>query len=530
MKTNLLFLSIMTVMLTQAQVSLVKDINPSGDSNPKYFTEHNGILYFQAGNTGSGGNTELWRTDGTASGTALVKELRFSTSSSDPRNFKVYNNLLYFQANSSATNSNLYQSDGTSVGTTAFQSTATSINPYFIVRNGELYYARAIPGARALFKYDGSSELQLSVASGQTRYITAFNTANKVIFQSDGAVPTDYEIWESDGTTSGTQELADISYGNSAGSDAKDFFEVNGKIFFTAYGHAGVGRELYITDGTPSGTVLLKNINPTVTSTNADSSNPGNFTIFNNKLYFTANDASNGEELWMSDGTTAGTQMVIDLYAGATGSNPSNLFVFNNALYFAATNPALGREVFKCTTLNNVSLLKNIVPGANGGNPSDLIEYNGKLYFTADDGINGRELWSSTGFNSTTNMVADINVGAGSSSPDNFKVMGNNLYFSADDGVSGTGVELYKYLDPTLSLVDVEVESNISIFPNPTANYLEIKSNIDLTKVEVYSLHGQAIKSFVPQNQYDISDLSSGIYFVKIKANNNEIIKRIVKE
>ena len=47
---------------------------------------------------------------------------------------------------------------------------------------------------------------------------------------------------------------------------------------------------------------------------------------------------------------------------------------------------------------------------------------------------------------------------------------------------------------------------------------------------EIYTILGQRIKSFTSQNQYDISNLSKGMYLVKIFTKNNEITKRIMKE
>src|SRR5690554_434681 len=100
---------------------------------------------------------------------------------------------------------------------------------------------------------------------------------------------------------------------------------------------------------------LVKDINPTA------GSYPESFTEYNGKFYFTASDGTNGKELWMSDGTEAGTQMVKDI--NSTGSS----------------------------------------------NPNNLTEYNGKLYFSADDGTNGVELWVSNGTPEGTQMIKDIN-------------------------------------------------------------------------------------------------------------------------
>ena len=524
MKKFLLFTIFMAPFLFQSQVSLVKDINPTGDSNPSDFTELNGVLYFKASDMNSV-NLELWRTDGTNAGTYLVKDLNTSASS-NPTGLFAFNNKIYFKAGGS-----LYNSDGTDSGTILFKTSQFLYEPYFTELNNELYYARHFAsGQRGLFKFDGTTETQLSTAF-EVRYLIKYASANKIVFQSDGTTSQDWEIWLSDGTSSGTNELADISYGNSLGSDAKDFFEVNGKVFFTAFGDSNIGRELYVTDGTTSGTVLLKNINPTVTVTNAANSNPNNFTLFNNKLYFTANDATNGDELWVSDGTEIGTQMVLDLYPGSTGSIPSNLFVFNNALYFSADHPTLGREVFKCTTSNTVTNLKNISSGSGSSNPSNFTEYNGKLYFVAEDPVNGRELWSSTGFNSTTNLLVDINSGSGSSNPNNLAVMGTNLFFSADDGVSGTGIELYKYQDPSLSVNDVELENSISLYPNPTKTSFSIENKEIISSVTVIDMLGKTVKIFKHNVEaYSIDDLKSGLYFINITTEKGKVTKKLVKE
>ena len=71
------------------------------------------------------------------------------------------------------------------------------------------------------------------------------------------------------------------------------------------------GRELWITDGTAGGTQLVKDINP---GTNGSSSQ--GFTALGNELVFEAFNATNGFELWVTDGTTAGTQLLKDINPG----------------------------------------------------------------------------------------------------------------------------------------------------------------------------------------------------------------------
>ena len=76
----------------------------------------NGSLYFAA-NDGTHG-TELWKTDGTSSGTALVSDIWPGSSGSGVGLLtNVNNNVLYFQANDGTHGTELWKTDGTSSGT-----------------------------------------------------------------------------------------------------------------------------------------------------------------------------------------------------------------------------------------------------------------------------------------------------------------------------------------------------------------------------------------------------------------------------
>jgi ELWxxDGT repeat protein len=63
---------------------------------------------------------------------------------------------------------------------------------------------------------------------------------------------------------------------------------------------------------------------------------PGDLTVYDNALYFRANDGVHGNELWKWDGNSA--VMVQDILDGSASSGPSDFIVFDDALYFTASH------------------------------------------------------------------------------------------------------------------------------------------------------------------------------------------------
>ncbi|WP_445175776.1 ELWxxDGT repeat protein, partial [Microcoleus sp.] len=202
-------------------------------------------------------------------------------------------------------------------------------------------------------------------------------------------------------------------------SGPKDFFNFNNTLYFAAAGDATNGTELWKSDGTAAGTVLLKDINP-----GTNSSDPRKFINFNNTLYFTARDATNGYELWKSDGTAAGTVLVKDIYPGTFSSDLdyNNFINLNNTLYFKARDVTNGYEVWKSDgTAAGTVLLKDINPGEDSGiYYGDLFNFNNTLYFAARDATNEFELWKSDGTAAGTVLLKDIYPGTFSSDPAHF--------------------------------------------------------------------------------------------------------------
>jgi trimeric autotransporter adhesin len=328
--------------------------------------------------------------------------------------------------------------------------------------------------------------------------------------------------------------VKDIIPGSNA-SFVENLTAVNNTLFFTVDDGTGIGTELYKSDGTSQGTVPVKDIN-TTSQFNGGSSNPESLTNVNGTLFFTADNVTNGRELWKSDGTTDGTTLVINLTPETdevgSGSNSSNLSGFvdvNGILFFIDTNvvtPSLYKSDGTTTgttflrefrfvelliNLNGTLLLSadgelwksdgtpegttlvkdiNTTSTFSGSSPRNFFTTaNGTLFFTADDGVTGRELWKSNGTPEGTVLVKDINP-IDDSGISNEITIGDILYFTADDNQNGVelwrsdgtteGTFLVKNIAPGLDSADftdtkfIDVNGTLFFTVNDRVNGLEL--------------------------------------------------------
>ncbi|MDB5283919.1 MAG: hypothetical protein JWO06_2994 [Bacteroidota bacterium] len=240
--------------------------------------------------------------------------------------------------------------------------------------------------------------------------------------------------------SSQTFTSVDINTPIDSSSFPSNFIECNGKLFFTAAD--GVhGQELWISDGTKAGTQMVKDIWP-----GKRSSNIKNMIVYRAKLYFQASDSIHGSEMWVSDGTNAGTNMVLDIMAGSPSSFPAGFIVYSNVLLFSARDLAHGDEIWISDgTPSGTILAVDVRPGIFSSSPTGFTIFNNLVYFSAYDSAHGQELWVTDATGPGTSLVADINPGFSGSYPgsllidkNGMPVMNNKMYFDADDGVHGS--------------------------------------------------------------------------------------------
>lgn len=168
--------------------------------------------------------------------------------------------------------------------------------------------------------------------------------------------------------------------------------------------------------------ILVKNINPSGSSLITDLCASGGI------LFFSATDGISGEELWRSDGTSEGTQRVLDAVPGAQSSRPRGLVEAEGRLFFRAFSATTGEELWQSDgSAAGTTIVKDINPGLADSNPSALAARGERLFFITK---HDRSLWTSDGSPQGTQPVFAITnpVGDGLFEP---TVIGDTVFFSS---------------------------------------------------------------------------------------------------
>jgi ELWxxDGT repeat protein len=456
--------------------TITRDVNPNGNANARALTDVNGTLffigqdgtpantpvglwksqgtldttvkvgsftnieelaaidsnvYFSAGSAASG--TELWKWDssGSSLGTlSQVAEIAPGTLNSSPGELTVAENNLYFIATATgeATGKVLYRLDSSGVPVAIAAAGDVPEDLTYVQATDTLYYRAGISGEGGgdrLWKIEGagsanpSAPVNLSTfgsAATSPRFVTSLQAVGSDLFflastesselntelrrvdstgafftydaNGDGVEPSIPGIFSG---VAVVQDSANVSYAYFQASDT------NGEELFRANLATGAIEEL---DQITTGSFASPSIS--------------NFKVYNNKLYFSANNGANGTELWVTDPNATNPLAVsqIEIFSGdasplnPNSSSPTNLITVAGKLYFSATGLD-GRELYSIDSISPGSTglptqVVDINVGAGSSDPEDLIAIgdlsgtgtSGTLYFTADNGVNGREVWT----------------------------------------------------------------------------------------------------------------------------------------
>jgi ELWxxDGT repeat protein len=355
---------------TEAGTAMVKVINASGAADVQVLGSVDGKAIFTA-NDGINGR-ELWVTDGTEAGTAMLKDIHAGTASISINTFSLVGNTLFFDAEDDINGVELWKTDGTAAGTLLVKDinpgTAGANIDDMVTLGNEVYFEANDSSGNRLWKSDGTAAGTVLVSSSAISP-RSMAVSNATLYFNAYSSIHGAELWKSDGTTAGTVMVKDIRTGTTS-SNPDDLVIMGGNVYFLAAESNAQGEELWRSDGTEAGTVLVKNINPqTTASFNNNGSAIAYLAAINGQLFFTArpSTATNIRGLWVSDGTEAGTISLYNAGAISNQASVSSIVVAETATYFDGYDAVNGSELWKSDgTVAGTVLVKDVVPGTGG--------------------------------------------------------------------------------------------------------------------------------------------------------------------
>ncbi len=217
-------------------------------------------------------------------------------------------------------------------------------------------------------------------------------------------------LWASDGTAAGTVQVLERAA-------PPESMIAAGRLVFATF-----GTELWRTDGAAGGNVLL-----------------GTFTrvgerwaVAGNRLFFLADDEQGGE-LWVSDGTAAGTRPLTRFAAADPFQDSGWVREAGGRIYFAADDGARGNEIWTTDgTVAGTRRLTDVRDELDISLPPVLAEVNGRLVFRNDAAPD--RLWTVAVNAVAAAPVALCTAAACPAPPSALLAVGNRLVFTGGDG------------------------------------------------------------------------------------------------
>ena len=237
----------------------------------------------------------------------------------------------------------------------------------------------------------------------------------------------------------GTELIKDINQG----AKASNIFNLDAgsqRLFFMADDGSN-GMEVWTSNGAIENAERLTDTSiGTNVATELRYSNKNNNIVVNNIYYFSLRSNETREhELWRSDGSVSGTFKLIDLPDYLDDRTPA---AGADGLYYFVpwSDPDYGRELWVSDgTIAGTRMVKDINPGTGSSSPHDLMEANDRLYFLV-----GNDLWTSDGTSGGTRLLANL---GGHYTEDMRYIthVNGTIYLAFLSGQSGTPYELWRH-------------------------------------------------------------------------------------
>jgi len=338
------------------------------------------------GNAYIGGETGLWKTDGTRAGTVKL-------TSASVRVIAATDDALYFiRPGESGIGSALWTSDGTEAGTrmVAPLDAAYTLEKAAMIPLGNKV---VIAGAKIGVSDGTAAGTQILRTGYPPSTRPTYAVVNGVAYFPFWDPTYGDELWRSDGTATGTSMVGDLPDGFQ-----EDLHTITAGATRVYYYRR---NELFESDGTNAGTHA---VDPTHSyGWKGRESGSLSMATIGDTVLFNANDGKNGNEPWVSDGTDAGTQMLANLAPekSSGSSSPANFVPMGDRFYFAADTDD-GKSVFSTDGANVTPLISNEDPSAV---PLPVAAIGNTLILRKDF-----QLWTSNGTAGNETLLKDFSA------------------------------------------------------------------------------------------------------------------------
>jgi ELWxxDGT repeat protein len=421
---------------------------------PESLVEFRGQLYFAV--NFEDGRQSLWRSDGTEPGTVAVREFPAMPNFARVTALTPAEDRLFFLASEAATGQELWVSDGTPGGTRLVEDLAPGVMGSSLSRLTGLgrtlvFFREPFAGAPPpenveLWRSDGSApgtERLRDLGAGTS---VSFNTlklgSTLVFFTSSPGGGT--ELWRTDGTAAGTVRVLRLDGDETAIFDAR----VSGTTGYFTLIDTDNSTEVWKTDGTAAGTVRLRTFGPALstrllgavggfayitltdvteqrmhlyrlrtdgsgvreyvtTLPNPYATLPDAFPYLDavsaaeGRFYFsigisTAGPAPRDTQLWVTDGTRAGTRL-LRRPLSLSDEYGSPVYAVSGRLAFFSAYEMEGAGIepwLTDGTTEGTRRLHDVAPGGESSYPRSFTRVGDRVFFSAFDDTRAGQLWS----------------------------------------------------------------------------------------------------------------------------------------
>lgn len=107
----------------------------------------------------------------------------------------------------------------------------------------------------------------------------------------------------------------------------------------------------------------------------------------------------------------------------------------------------------------------------------------------------------------------------------------NNSLIASVSGSGFTDKAIININVGTVGIEDVTVDENISLYPNPTHDIINIATDLTIQQVEVYNMQGQRVAAEMGNvNNISLNGLANGLYLLKVTTENGVNTYKVSKK